>query len=183
MDLIDQIAILERALQEHIKDWERFFAGLIKVPPETDRERFTRRLRHLSEQTINRRSERFRFEQLQHRFMAYSQNWERLLREREEGRGVQSQAEASSVRRNPSPANESAPASVDKTEGDALFDRYLAAKRDLGLDVRASREDFEEQIAVQRQKIEERLGRKVRFEVQVENGRVRVVARKTKKRK
>lgn len=183
MDLIEQIVILERALQEHIKDWERFFSGLLKVPPQNDRDRFTRRLRHLSNQTINRRAERFRLEQLQHRFMTYSQNWERLLRDREEGRGTHAQAEASGVHRTPLPANEGASVSVEKTAGDVLFDRYLAAKQELGLDVRVNREGFEEQIAVQRQKIEERLGRKVRFEVQVEDGRVRVVARKIKKRK
>ena len=45
------------------------------------------------------------------------------------------------------------------------------------------RETFDKQIAEQRKKIEQRLGRKVRFEVQIEDDKVRVVARKEKKKR
>lgn len=182
MDLIQEIAMLERGVSEHIKEWERFFSGLIKVPPQAQRERIARRLRRLSELTITRRSEQFRVEQLQHRFMTYSQNWERMLREREEGRGVQTRAESgASVMPQPG-ANEPPPRSVDESADDALFDRYVSAKVAHGLDVRVDREAFEEQIAEQRAKIEGRLGRRVRFDVEVDDGKVRVVARKTKDR-
>jgi hypothetical protein len=50
-----------------------------------------------------------------------------------------------------------------------------------GVDVKVDRKTFDAQIASQRQRIEERLGRKVRFEVQVEGDKVRVVARKIKR--
>ena len=80
MELTDQIAVLERALQEHIRKWEMFFSGTVKTPPQIERERINRRIRFLSEQTVNRRAEQFRIEQLQHRFMTYSMNWERMLR-------------------------------------------------------------------------------------------------------
>lgn len=83
----------------------------------------------------------------------------------------------------PADANVSSAASVDEGGEKALFDRYLAAKTEQGLEVRVDRETFAEQISQQRKKIEERLGRKVRFEVQVEDGKVRVVARKAKKKK
>ena len=43
------------------------------------------------------------------------------------------------------------------------------------------RETFDEQIAVQKQRIEERLGREVRFELRIEGDLVKVVARKIKK--
>ena len=42
------------------------------------------------------------------------------------------------------------------------------------------RQTFDNQIAEQRKKIEERLGRKVRFDVQIEGDKVRVVAKKKK---
>jgi len=183
MELIEQISFLERAVNEHIKEWERFFSGISKVPPMSQRDRIARRVRMLTEQTVNRRAEQFRIEQLQHRFMSYSQNWERMLREREEGRGLQPQVEGAMVTPRPADANASSTASVDEGGEKALFDRYLAAKSEQGLEVRVDRETFAEQISQQRKKIEERLGRKVRFEVQVEDGKVRVVARKSKKRK
>jgi len=179
MELTEQIAILERALKEHIRKWDMFFSGVQKVPPQTEKDRIARRLRLLSEETINRRADQFRIEQLQHRFMTYSQNWERMLREREEGRsaGTHANPEAGG----PAMPNVSRESSVDTTEGDALFDQYCAAKDKHGHNVGVDRATFDEQIAVQRKKIEERLGTKVRFQVRVEDGNVRVVARKIKK--
>ena len=178
MELNAQIAFLERALQEHIRKWERFFSGVEKVPPQVERERINRRIRLLSEQTVNRRAEQFRIEQLQHRFQSYSANWERMLREREEGRSASGHTNPSL--RAQEKANAPAHSPVEEKDEADLFDSYRAAKEAHGIAVTVDRETFDEQIAVQRQRIEERLGRKVRFEVQVEDGKVRVVARKTK---
>jgi hypothetical protein len=180
MELIDQIAVLERALQEHIRKWEMFFSGTVKTPPQIERERINRRIRFLSEQTVNRRAEQFRIEQLQHRFMTYSQNWERMLREREEGRRVQ--PHTNPELRVPAAANDPLPGLVEGGEGGSLFDRYCSAKTEHGVDVGVDRKTFDEQIAAQKKKIEERLGREVRFELRVEDDQVRVVARKIKKK-
>ena len=180
MELIEQITILERALQEHIRKWERFFSGVDRVPPQDEKERITRRIRTLAEQTVNRRAEQFRIEQLQHRFMTYSVNWERMLREREEGRTIKPHTEHEL--RRPAAANVAGNSSVDKADESSLFDRYQTAKAERGLDVGVDRETFDKQIAEQRKKIEKRLGRKVRFDVQIEDDKVRVVARKEKKK-
>jgi hypothetical protein len=178
VELSAQIAFLERALQEHIRRWERFFSGVEKVPPQVERERINRRIRLLSEQTVNRRAEQFRIEQLQHRFQTYSANWERMLREREEGRSASGHTDPSL--RVQDTANAPSPPPVDEMNDESLFERYRSAKEAHGIEVAVDRKTFDEQIAVQRERIEERLGRKVRFEVQVEDGKVRVVARKTK---
>ena len=110
--------------------------------------------------------------------MTYSQNWERMLREREEGRTVPPHTE--SELRRPATANAAASSSVDKADESALFDRYQTAKAERGLELGVDRETFDKQIAEQRKKIEERLGRKVRFDVQIEGDKVRVVAKKKK---
>jgi hypothetical protein len=178
MELIDQITVLERTLQEHIRKWERYFSGVDRVPPQEEKERINRRIRRLAEMTVNRRAEQFRIEQLQHRFMTYSQNWERMLREREEGRTVQPHTDAE-LRRSPA-ANAAAAGSVDKAEESSLFERYRSAKAERGLDVGVDRETFDQQIAEQRKRIEERLGREVRFDLQIEGDKVRVVAKKKK---
>ena len=181
MELIEQIAMLEGVLQKHIRKWEMYFSGVERVPPQDERERINRRIRLLAEQTVNRRAEQFRIEQLQHRFQTYSQNWERMLREREEGRAV-AQPHTDHELRRPAAANGTGKGSVDKAEESSLFDRYRAAKSERGLDIGVDRKTFDQQIAEQRKKIEERLGRKVRFDVQIENDKVRVVARKEKKK-
>jgi hypothetical protein len=181
MEVIEQIAMLERALQEHIRKWEMYFSGVDRVPPQEQRERINRRIRALAEQTVNRRAEQFRIEQLQHRFQTYSQNWERMLREREEGRAA-AQPHTDHELRRPAAANGAETSSVDRTDESSLFDRYRTAKSERGLDVGVDRKTFDKQIAEQRKKIEERLGRKVRFDVQIEDDKVRVVARKEKKK-
>ena len=158
-----------------------YFSGVDRVPPQEQRERINRRMRMLAERTVNRRAEQFRIEQLQHRFMTYSQNWDRMLREREEGRAA-AQPHTDHELRRPSAPNGAATSSVDKADEGSLFDRYRTAKSEHGLDVGVDRETFDKQIAEQRKKIEERLGRKVRFDVQIEDDKVRVVARKEKKK-
>jgi len=178
MELIEQITILERTLQEHIRKWERYFSGVDRVPPQEEKERINRRIRRLAEMTVNRRAEQFRIEQLQHRFMTYSQNWERMLREREEGRTVQPHTDHEL--RRPAATNAAGAGSVDKTDEASLFDRYRSAKAERGLELGVDRETFDKQIAEQRKKIEERLGRAVRFDLQIEGDKVRVVAKKKK---
>lgn len=179
MELRDQIAMLERALEEHIRKWDRFFAGSEKVVPQIERERIARRIRMLSEQTVNHRAEQFRIEQLQHRLQTYSINWERMLRAREEGRTAS--GHTNPALRAPEAANAAAAAAVNQEVAPSLYDRYCAAKAEQGLEVGVDRAVFEEQIEQQRQRIEGRLGQPVRFEVQVEDGKVRVVARKIKR--
>ena len=179
MDLSEQLAMVEGALQKLIRDWERFFGGDLRVPPHGERKRLARRLRLLTEDQDGSRAERFRLEQVQHRFMTYSANWERMLREQEEGRGrsVAAIRAAESSSLNVSPA-----ISVDTPMDADLYDRYVAAKKEHGADVAVDRSAFEAQIALQRSKLSKKLGRDVQFDVLVEDGKVRLAARRKKAR-
>jgi hypothetical protein len=178
VNLGEQLSMVERALQTLIRDWERFFAGDLRVPPHDDRDRLGRRLRLLAESSAGSRVERFRLEQIQHRFMTYSQNWERMLRDREEGRvraGVAVRPTAAEPR--PSKPNVRGSGAVDDQGRESLYDRYVAAKREHGLDVAVDRATFESQLAEQRRKLEVKHGGEVRFDVLVEDGKVRLAAR------
>ena len=183
MDLEQKIQMLERDLREQVKNWERFFSGGLRVPPEVERTRFAQRLRTLAEQNFTRRADQFRIEQLQHRFMSYSQNWERMLRDREEGR-LRPGDGSSMPRTQPQIEETNAPTvtSVDSSGQEALYDRYVSAKRQLGLDVRMERSAFDKQLEKQRSDLQEKLGRQVQFEVRVEDGKVKLAARKVRKR-
>jgi hypothetical protein len=174
--------MLERDLREQVRNWERFFSGGLRVPPEVERARLAQRLRTLAEQTFKRRADQFRVEQIQHRFMSYSQNWERMLRDREEGR-LQRSDGSSVPRTHPHFEESNGPTvtSVDSSESGSLYDRYVAAKRELGLDVRMGRSDFDQQLEQQREALQKKLGREVQFEVRVEDGKVKLAARKVRK--
>jgi len=174
----EQIVLVENALRDLIRDWERFFAGDLRVPPQAKHERIDRRLRHLAGETIQRRPDQFRLENVQHRFTTYAANWTRMLREREEGRG----RFAAEGGRQPAPAqsetNAGATGSVSTPGNGNLYDRYVVAKRERGLEVKVSREQFESQLASEQQKLETRLGHTVRFEVHIADGKVKLAARK-----
>jgi hypothetical protein len=183
MELEHKIQMLERDLREQVKNWERFFAGRLRVPPEVERERFAQRLRMLAEQTFTRRADQFRVEQLQHRFMSYSQNWNRMLRDREEGR-LPSAVTSSSSTTHPQVEEANGPTvtSVDQAGRGSLYERYVGAKRQLGLEVRLGRSEFDRQLEEQRAQLEKKLGRQVQFEVRVEGGKVKLAARKVRHR-
>jgi hypothetical protein len=180
MSLTDQIAQLDKDLRDLIVSWERFFAGDLRVPPHNDHSRFSNRLRALSGKPNRRRADQFRLEQLQHRFTSYAANWERMLREREEGRGrFGGPAAAVPVPR--AAANGGGHGSVDSSDRDSLYDRYVAAKREHGEEVSVDRERFEQQLAEKRDKLQARLGRDVHFEVMVDDGKVKLAARRNRR--
>ena len=183
MDLEQKIRMLERDLKDQVKNWERFFSGRLRVPPVVEKARFAQRLRTLAEQTFNRRADQFRVEQLQHRFMSYSSNWERMLRDREEGRLARDTKVSSPVTQpHVEETNGPTVTSVDPSGRRSLYDRYVSAKRQLGLDVRMGRSEFDQQLDRQREQLQEKLGRQVQFEVRVEDGKVKLAARKVRKR-
>ena len=181
-----QLAIVENALQRLIKEWERFFAGLRRTPPVSERERLTRRLRMLTEQGAGRHAEQFRLEQLQGRFQTYSMMWERMLREREEGRTSQGYlARDASPPETPPPSTEAAAGTnaeaatpVDDGSVAALYERYVAAREELGLGSRVDRESFAARLEAQRRELEDRLGGPVQFEVVVDGRKVKLAARR-----
>jgi hypothetical protein len=182
MNLTDSIALVENALRDLIREWERFFAGDLKVPPQAKHDRISGRLKSLSHQPMQRRADQFRLEQLEHRFMAYAMNWERMLREREEGRGRFAPGAQAKAAGAASPTNTARAESVDQRKGDSLYDRYVAAKSEHGQEVGADRAAFEAQIDAERAKLEDRLGEKVRFEVLVEDGKVKLAARRERRK-
>ena len=180
MRLGEQVAILEKEFKYLTTLWDRFFGGDIRVPPVRERGHLQRRLRLLTERPgFSRRSDSFRLEQLQHRFMTYNQNWELLLREREEGRS-QSGRPLRGQRPITPPPNVPPPVSVE-SDGESLFDRFTDAKAGLGQRMGMDREAFENKIKAQKKALEAKLGTSVRFEVLVEDGRVKLAAKKIRK--
>jgi hypothetical protein len=178
MKISEQIVLVENALRDLIRDWERFFAGDLRVPPQAKHEVIDRRLRHLAGETIKRRPDQFRLENVQHRFTTYAANWTRMLREREEGRGRFAAADGRQPAPAPSETNADSTGSVSTPGNGNLYDRYVAAKRERGLEVNVNREQFESQLASEQKKLETRLGHAVRFEVHVQDGKVKLAARK-----
>jgi hypothetical protein len=165
---------VEPWIDELARKWERYFARDPKVPlpPERESSALERRLRELSRGDPPTAAERFRLEQLLHRFSLYNTLWRRQLRDREEAReGLRRAALSTQV-------NAEAPASVplvDEYEG--LFRRYRAELQKAGRALNVDAGRFREALEAQRQQLEAKGAVVEGFDVVSSNGQVKVLAR------
>jgi hypothetical protein len=165
---------IEPWIDELARKWERYFAHDPKVPlpPERERAALERQLRELSRGEPTTAAERFRLEQLLHRFSLYSTLWQRQLRDREEAHGAQgAMARAAQV-------NAGAPASVPQIdEYERLYRRYRDELQKAGRSLSVSAERFREALEGQRQQLEAKGAVVEGFDVVVSAGQVKVSAR------
>jgi hypothetical protein len=173
MSTPDLIAQLDRWLVELARKWERFFAGdrQVSLPPERERAALERRLQELSRSEGPTASERFRMEQLLHRFSTLNQLWQRMLRDREEAR-----VGAGGARR---ALNESPPPPVPEEGGEyeRVFSSYVDALRKAGRGSPVGFDRFSQALKEQRHQLESRGAIVEGFEVVEEGDNVRVRAR------
>ena len=173
MSTPDVVTQLERWLVELARKWERFFAGdrQVPLPPERERAALERRLQELSRNEGRSASEKFRMEQLLHRFATHNQLWQRMLRDREEAR-----VGAGGGRR---ALNGTGAAVVPEggREYEGVFSRYVDALRNVGMGAPVEFDAFRRALEQQRQQIEARGATVEGFEVFEDAGSVRVRAR------
>jgi hypothetical protein len=173
MSTPDLVGQLERWLTELARKWERYLAGdrQVPLPPERERGALERRLQELSRAESPTAAEKFRMEQLLHRFSTHNQLWQRMLREREEARVA-----GGSARR---ALNESAGRAVPEggEEYQGVFSRYVDALNRVGKGAPVEFEGFRHALEQQRQQLESRGSTVEGFEVIEDAGNVRVRAR------
>lgn len=70
------------------QNYEKYFAGIERRPPEKLRDEVSLELRRFSNRYIPQTDLRYRYQMLATRFHSYCANWERLMRQIEEGKFV-----------------------------------------------------------------------------------------------
>jgi len=182
---------LERAITALNAEYDAFLYGSSVKPPVESRRKTEQMIRHLGAAEPDSAADRYRFATLQGRYNSFCERWDRLLTEKEAGKrpGVHGGfARAESHLPEPPPAvagvNAGASASVRSkgaVDRDAeLFDRYVAARRSRGEDVRGyDLTRFKESLQKEREKLKERFGNvEVEFDVTEREGRIKLVARR-----
>lgn len=79
---------IEATIREIDQRYEKYFAGIERRPPENLRDELGLDLRRLSNRYIPQTDLRYRYQMLATRYYSYLGNWERLMRQIEEGKFV-----------------------------------------------------------------------------------------------
>ena len=183
----NELGVIDRGLKALHVEYERFFTGDLKRPPVDTRRRVEDLLKRLSGVNVDRAAERFRLQNLQARFNALTELWEKRLKARDEGRVVTGRPSKPRREEGEAPAaarGGDADASTSVRRGERadlmpLFARYCDARRALGEDIsRVRYERFVELLRRQAAEIRKVTGAKrLVFEVQTVEGRVRLISR------
>ena len=183
----EELEELDQGLKRLRVEYDQFFLGILKRPPNVLQGRMQKIIVKFSNQILRKTQQKFRFNQLNSKYQIYRQQWGRTIRQIESGtyrghrfkanlhdreRGVMQKAEAKQPEADtPAPTGKAAPM-------DQLYDALLKARRRAGEsgpdpDRAKVSELVKKQTAALRAK---HPGAKVRFRVAVDGKRAKLVA-------
>jgi hypothetical protein len=189
---------LESSLRQLQVEWEKFFAGMEKKPPNDLKGKVEALVRRYAYSEIRNNGERFRYQSLASRYHTFAELWAKRLRAREEGRpvGLHGTHVPPLPPPSPPPAGTPAPAAaraagtneyrVGHPDKDAaavrdLYQQFLEARRHTGETGAVKFESFQKLISQQASRILTEKGAKaVDFRLETKDGKVSLKARPVK---
>ena len=198
MGFDEDLAEIEGAIRKLGVEWEKFFGGVEKKPPNDLRGKVDALMRRHAHMEIKNATERFRYQGLTAKYNTLSELWAKKLRLREEGKafGVHGlKAEALPPPPPPAPAAAARGARGGTDAGEVrvgqsgrdgaavqtLYDRFLAARAAAGEQAPVKFESFQKLIAQQASRIlSEKGGQAVDFRLETRDGKVSLKAKVVK---
>lgn len=182
MGIAEDLPILENRLQTLITSYEQYFIGLEKREPLKLFAEVEVLVRRYANRPINNTMYKFRYNNLVARFTSYRQQWNRIVREIEEGRYRRDRYRAE-LHHKPATSEtdrktEDVPEAGGEQQLDQLYAELLEARRACMLPVDGlSRQHLADTLARQRPYLYQQLGtEKIKFRVVVENGKPKIKA-------
>lgn len=181
----EELDELDQGLKRLRVEYDQFFLGILKRPPEVLQGRMQKIIVKYANQILRKTHQKFRFNQLNSKFQIYRQQWGRTLRQIESGtyRGHRFKAKLHERERGLSaapeaPGPEASEPAAKASPMDQLYDALVAARRRAGEsgpdpDRVKLGELVRKQTAALRAK---HPGAKVRFRVAVDGKRAKLVA-------
>jgi hypothetical protein len=200
-DLKAEMERLEDAIRKLKVQYELYFVGAEKLPPTKMHEDVDRQIKKLANLNFQRSADRFYFNNVQNRYNAYTELWNKQLRMREEGRqatgrvssrrdsmpAAAARAAASQASAQRSPAGPASGQSgvrvrVEGAEDPALrtlYEQLGAARARSGQkEAMPAFDRFREQIRAQLEALRQKgVGGQVEFRVSAQDGKVSLKAR------
>jgi hypothetical protein len=181
MSLEKEFSAFEEAITRVGREYDVFLYGTHGRLPAEGRRRLQEMARALSTQKIDSPADRYRLNTVLGRYNSQLEHWERAVRDKEEGRGRFGRGAPPAPPPNARPSSSVHPEAA-RTPDEALFARFVEARREIGEDVsKLSFEKFRNQLAKEREALAARTGKTGwEFEVAGDGGRVRLIARPSK---
>jgi hypothetical protein len=191
LGLEEDLQELETAIRRLGVEWDKFFAGVEKKPP-NDLKRSTDALfRRHAHAELKNATDRFRYQTLTAKYNTLSELWAKKLRLREEGKAFGVHGLKAEVLPPPPPppprgragARDGAEVRVGNPERDAeavrtLYDRFVAARVAAGEAAPVRFETFHKQISQQSSRLlSEKGGSAVDFRLETKDGKVSLKAK------
>jgi hypothetical protein len=190
--VLEELDVLERSLKQLQIEWEKFFGGVEKKPPNEMRGKVEVLIKKYAYAELRNNTERFRYQMLSSRYATFNELWNKRLRAIEEGRplglhGVHERHAAPPPVFTPAPAARTSGGSgevrVKDPGGDAeamrsLFDRFLEARKAAGEAGAVKFESFQKVISQQAARIlSEKGAQAVDFRLETKDGKVSLKAK------
>jgi hypothetical protein len=171
---------LEKVLKELEFAYEQYFLGMEKRAPETERSKFTLRIRKMVTLYIPQTDLRFRLQSITSRFNSYSSYWDRTQRLIDEGKYERHNARIQRYANDKRPAAEDAETSLAIDPLDTLYEKLVAAHQICHLRP-PNRQQVASFLIRQQEAIKQRFGEKqIDFVVITEDGKPKVKVRARK---
>lgn len=180
MGIAEDLLILENRLKELITSYEQYFIGLEKREPLKLADEVDKLVRRYAGTPINNTMYKHRYNNLVARLNTYRQQWNRIVREIEEGRYSRDRFKAAlhkSAAPTKSVSKDEEPNQQQK-ELDRVYAELLEARRNCHLPVDGmSREQLSATLEKQRPLLSQKLGTSdIQFRVVVEGGKPKIKA-------
>ncbi|MDK9717292.1 MAG: hypothetical protein OEL57_05205 [Trichlorobacter sp.] len=181
MGIAEDLLILETRLRELITSYEQYFIGLEKREPLKLAEEVEKLVRRYAGTPINNTMYKHRYNNLVARLNTYRQQWNRILREIEEGRYSRDRFKAALHKSGTSPKPSSPKveeSNQHQRELDRVYAELVEARRNCHLPVDGmSREQLAATLDKQRPLLSQKLGTSdIQFRVVVEGGKPKIKA-------
>lgn len=198
MALAEDLDALERAIRQIQIEWDKFFSGIEKKPPNDLKSRLEALLRRHANAEIRNNTERFRYQTLTARYNTLNELWAKKLRLREEGKTFGVHGLKAEALPPPPPPGAAAPKHpggaagradqfrVQNPDRDAqtvraLYERFLEARKTNGETAPVKYESFQKLIGQQASRIlSDRGGQAVEFRLETKEGKVSLKAKVVK---
>jgi len=193
----DDLDQLEQMLRQLQIEWEKFFGGVEKKPPNELRARVEAIVKRYAYTEIRNNTERFRYQALSSRFNTFNELWNKRMRAIEEGRPVGLHGRAAAMApaagspaaaapraaAAPSGGGEFRVRSPDKDESAvrALYEKFLQARQQAGEKGTVKFDNFQKLISQQASRIMADKGAQaVDFRLETKEGKVSLKAKVVK---